>query len=383
MTYINGVVRIIAVLFLLKVGYLLFAYFSGNINEINYDSYKYSLSRNDFGWYSRIATNGYSTITQKRDLAGGWYDGRLIQSEWAFFPAYPSLCKAITNIAGWSVFESALLLSYIFSITTFVGLFTFCCLYCKNNLQAFYITILVMVFPFHYYYSMFYTEALFFTFMIFSFICIYKKQYLLLSLFLIPLTLIRPNGIVLVAPLYFYYLEQTDVFQNWSFDWKKLFSRSTILNSLYFLAAPIALGIYCLYQYSKTGYYFAFAVAQGGWGKTTMMPYNALYQYHDQASNLMDMFNSTYTVIAMIFALFAWRKLPLSFNILIWLAIILPLTAGSVISMPRYISTLFPLFIILAYHLYKTKYKFLILGCLFCLQLYTYYHFFNNSPLGF
>jgi len=97
----------------------------------------------------------------------------------------------------------------------------------------------------------------------------------------------------------------------------------------------------------------------------------------------MDMFNSTYTVIAMIFALFAWRKLPLSFNILIWLAIILPLTAGSVISMPRYISTLFPLFIILAYHLYKTKYKFLILGCLFCLQLYTYYHFFNHSPLGF
>jgi len=379
MTLSVGIFRIVLILFLVKIAYFIFACFYEQVETVNIDTYIESLDNNDGGWYMRIAQNGYRVITKFEDLSGGWINGKLIQSEWAFFPVYPALIAGLSSILGWDLTSSAILLSYIFSIAGFVCLFIFCNIFFNNTVQAFYTTLCVMLFPFHYYYSMFYTEALFFTFMISCFIFIYKKQYLLLAIMLIPLTLVRPNGIVVSMALYIFFLEQNNILSKYKIDWNKLFSKEIILNSFYFLTSPLALLGYCIYQFYKTGYFLAFTIAQNGWGKKATFPLSVFYQYNDATSILY----STYTILAMLVAVYGWRKLPLSLNILIWTSILIPLSSGSVLSMQRFISVIFPLFIIISYNLYKRNYRYLILVGLFVLQLLSYYYWFNKSQLGF
>ena len=102
---------------------------------------------------------------------------------------------------------------------------------------------------------MFYTEALFFTCMIFCFFSIYYKRHIALSLLIIPLVLLRPNGIILLIPMYLYFLERIGVLSKFKIDFALLFTKRIIYNSLAFLTGPITFSLFCVYQYSMTGYF--------------------------------------------------------------------------------------------------------------------------------
>lgn len=343
----------------------------------NYSGLISTLKKNDAFWYEQIALKGYPVISNKLDL--GYSEGsEFKQSEWAFFPFYPFLIKILTYIPGVDTNLSFLLISLSLSMLGFVLFYVFLEDYFDKQGEALFITLLFITFPFHYYFSVFYTEAVFFCFLMGSFVSIQQKKYWLTSLLIIPLTLIRPNGIILLIPLYLFMLEKEGLLKS-GFSMKKIFQKENIFRSVYFLTGPVVFLLYGIYQLEMTGEFFAFSIAQAGWYREFMFPLLALFR----EGNLANQFNSFYTILFILIAAFSWKKFPLSLNILIWLSLLLPLTSGSVQSMPRFISLIFPFSILIGSWIYQWKYRAIALSTLFLLQLFTYYFWLTDMPISF
>ena len=344
----------------------------------DYEGFISTLKKNDAYWYTKIAINGYPKIENRDDL--GYHDGKdFKQSVWAFFPAYPLTVRLFSKIPGIDLNTAFLLVSVLSSVLGFIAFYLFLKVYLNDKEKALFYTIVLMTLPFHFYFSMFYTEALFFFMMISSFLAVFKKKYLIMSLVLIPLTLIRPNGIILIMPLYLFMLENENLLKKYKFDWKGIFNKRNINHSLYFLTGPIVFVIYGFYQQYMTNEFFAFSIAQQGWYRDFMFPLLSFFRQGDPAIQ----FNSVYTIFIILVAAFSWKKFPLSLNMLIWINLLLPLTSGSVMSMQRFIIVIFPITMIFGGWLYKSNYRYAAVTGLFLLQLATYYFWLTGHPISY
>jgi len=371
--------QLVGVLFLLKVGYLLFSISVAAVSglhqkyQFKVESYAEIGMRKDGYWYKKIAEEGYP---KGEEQAAG---GRLLdfsegQSAWAFFPAYPVFNRWLNELAGISYENAAFITSLLFSVAAILGFFLFCKAYWQDEQKAFFSTLVLFAFPFSFYYSMFLTEAPFFAFLIWSFYAIQRKQYLALSILLIPLVLLRPNGLILLLPVFLFILEKEQI------PIVRFVSlQKGMIYLLYFVPTLLFFSGYCYYQKQMTGYYFAFSQAQQGWGKTFMFPLFALFRKGD----FNYQFTSVYAVLIIIMLLFAWRKLPLSFNIMILISLCLPLTAGSTYGLIRYMSVVFPIFLLIADWLYPLGRKWLLISGLYLLQLASFYLWLADFPLGY
>lgn len=370
---------ILAVSLIVKLAYLFFGYLVIGENAVlSINGYADMLIRNDVGWYARIAENWYPVITDVRDL--GWNEGaEFKQSEWAFFPFYPWINSVVMELFNIPFRYSALILSIVFSTIAFWGFYIFCEIYTGDKKLSLFCTLVFLLFPFHYYFSMMYTEAPFFIFLIFTFIAIHSRKYVFIPLLIIPLVLLRPFGIIALVPMYLYFLEREYILRGVRFDLKAAVSKVTIARSMYFITGPLAFLFYCLYQERMTGEYLAFSIAQAGWYKEFMFPLLALFRHGDFSTQ----FNSIYTIAVIIFSIYNWKKLPLSLNVFIWFSLILPLVSGSVASMPRYISVIFPLTIIAGHWLYGLKLKNAVLVIIGLLQLVLFYYWITGHPFSF
>ncbi|MGB5030557.1 MAG: hypothetical protein WBO76_00515 [Saprospiraceae bacterium] len=375
----RNILIIIGTSIMLKLSYLMFAYtLNGNAEIISINGYIDIIKRNDVGWYERISSNWYPKISDIRDL--GYSEGaNFKQSEWAFFPFYPGLIRFTSNVLHIPFNISGLLWSLIFSTLTFIGFYWFCELLIKDISKAFYATLIFMIYPFHYYFSMMYTEALFLTFLIYSFIAIYYKKELVLLVLLIPLTLVRPNGIFMVIPLYLFFLETRKGIIYRRIIWQTLITKEIMIRSFIFLMAPICFILYCLYQNYMTGQYFAFSIAQIGWYKKLTFPLLSFFRSGDFQSQ----FNSMYTLVVCIISIFSFKKISLSLNVLIWLSLLIPLSSGSMISMQRYISVIFPITILVSSYFYQFKFKYAVVAILFALHLFVFSYWLNSNPFSY
>jgi hypothetical protein len=378
----RNILIIVVVALVIKLVYFSFAvgvfkFTDSKSFHVDYSGLISTLKKNDAFWYEKIALNGYPVIEDKHDL--GYSEGsEFKQSKWAFFPFYPFLIKTLTNIPGVDTDLSFLLISLIFSLLGFLLFYVFLEGYFKKQGEALFITLLFIIFPFHYYFAVFYTEAIFFCFLMGSFVSVQRKKYWITSLLIIPLTLIRPNGVILLIPLYLFMLDAEGLLDH-GFSLKKNFQKENIYRSLFFLSGPIAFFLFGFYQLDMTGEFFAFSIAQQGWYREFMFPLLALFR----EGNLANQFNSVYTILFILIAAFSWKKFPLSLNILIWLSLLLPLTSGSVQSMPRFISLIFPFSMLIGSWIYNWKWHNFALSALFLLQLFTYYFWLTDMPISF
>lgn len=374
----NILVILIAAL-IIKSLYLVFAYYvTGDSHLFTLDGFARILHRNDTGWFERIAENWYPVVTDLRDL-GYSHDAEFKQSEWAFFPMYPLLNRIIIQVFNLPFLYSGLLLSIIFSLLTFIGFYWFCLLHTKDSRKSLYCSLLFIVFPFHYYFSMMYTEAAFFTFLIFTFIVVHKKVYWVIPILLIPLVLTRPFGLISIIAIYMYYLEREGILKGWNLNLRELLKRSNVLKSLIFLSGPLAFGLYCLYQFQMTGVFNAFTRAQAGWYREMMFPWMAFFRSGDFPTQ----FSSFYSLIIILLSVLTIKKHPASLNVFIWLSILLPLVSGSVASMPRFVSVIFPITILLGTWLYKFRSRYSFVGIFAALQIFVFYYWLIADPFSF
>lgn len=316
-------------------------------------------SRNDTGWYNHIVMYGHqkvSPIDLYPNEIKGW-----VQSHYAFFPLFPLIISILVK-TGMSFMLSGLILVTIFSAGAFYLFYVFAKHFLQSEQKAWIASLCFLVFPFNYYYSMIYSEGLFLLLLMTAFLSILRKKWVWLTISASLLVLTRPNGLWMALPLLIFFIEQhrEDILKR---DYRKL--RPVLLLAV----MPLTMLGYCIYLYYMTGDFFAFATAQKGWNKSPMFPLLALFRsgdWHEQ-------FYSIYTILGMIAALLLRKRLPLSLHVFIWINILLPLSAGSVASMPRYISGLFPYFLFLGDWLGTKKYRYPVIGILLLLQLWTFY----------
>lgn len=374
----GDIIKLLLVTLLVKVAYILFAHLlDNNINLLDFENIASIFYRNDSSWYEKIATNLYPQINDLSDL--GYANGPDIkQSEWAFFPQYPLLVRWLMNFSL-SFKESGFILLIILSITTVVGFFLFASDFLKERRTAFYCTLIFIVFPFNYYFSMMYTEALFFSLLIFSFIAINRKKYYFIPFLLIPLVLTRSLGLVCLLPLYLFYLEKEGILTGYRINFKELISKRNLLRSMIFATGPLAFLVYMVYQQQLTGSYFAFSLAQAGWGRTYRFPLLVFFSRGD----LQTQFNSIYTILVVLLWVLNFRKFPLSLNIFIFLAIFIPLTSGQIISQARFISIIFPLTILVGAWLWKFRFKYIFILLMFGLQLFVFTYWLSWHPFSY
>ena len=362
----------------IKVLYFIFSTSLISSDESVYTQYIQLVKKNDSFWYEKIARNGYREIRVKEEIGFSEAE-KYTQSEWAFFPFYSYLNRYTSKIFGLSLDLSSLIWSVLFSTLAIIGVYWFGILFLHDERCAFFCTLVLFSFPFSFYYSMFYTEALFLTLVIFCLIAVYFRQYFLLALLLIPLSLLRPNGIIMVLPLYIFHLEKTGLLNKFHLKWKGLTSKENIVRSTSFVVAPIVFGLFCWYQYVKTGFYFAFSIAQAGWYREFMFPVLSFFRRGDFATQ----FNSIYTLLVIAYAILIRKKLPLSLNIFVLISLVLPLFSGSVTSMPRFISTIFPLFLVLGAQIFRLTTKWLIYIIIAILHFVSLFWWISGHPISF
>ena len=328
-------------------------------------------ARNDWGWYMRVATQGYSVAHSPGEI--GCCDGvHFKQSEWAFFPLYPLLVRFTMLIFHLNSTMAAFWLSILLAwgaLWVFYG----CCmdLFGFQDKKAVMATLLFVLLPFNYYLHVYYTEALFFILVGGSFWAIKKKKLALMSLLVMMMVLTRPNGLVLLLPLFVFLVSlESDLKKNY----KKL-----IAKCLWLLSGPMVFGLYCCYQYLMTGQFFAFSIAQRGWCRYLTLPYHAFFRDETWVCG----FNSAYTLLVIGFWLYNLKKLTLPMNILVAVSILLPLCTGSVQSMARFIPLIFPLVVAFSEHFKPGWKNYTALVILFGLQLWSFYFWIVSDPMSY
>ena len=320
-----------------------------------------SYSRADAGWYRVIALYGYSGIPEHEMT--GWGNDKL---HFAFFPLLPACISALMQIPGLSFHAAAFVFS-LFILGALVSVaYNFLLSMKLPADRAFRILVLMLLFPFSLHFYFVYTEALFLTLLMCAFLLIIRKRWAWLMLCAGLLVLTRPNGLFMLLPLLLFQFEQSGK------TGLKGFQSALRTPAFYsLLIMPLVFFAWMAFQYRVSGDYFAFATAQSGWNKHAMFPLLALFRNGFWQEQL----TSVYCIAVMLLAIWNIRVWPGSFSLLFWIGILLPLSAGSVISMNRYIAVLFPVYkqdkiaAFTALH-FKWICFFLIILQLICLKLW-------------
>ncbi|MEO8086217.1 MAG: hypothetical protein ABI763_05335 [Bacteroidota bacterium] len=332
----------------------------------------------DAGWYAKIFTEGYPTFTQ-RDSIGLRNGGNSVQSAWAFFPGYPYAVKATAILIKTGFNTAALIFELLFSTAFFILLFIFLQRQFSPQVSLT-IVLTVMCFPFNFFYSMFYSEAIFMSLMIGALLLIEKKNFIGAAFCLGLMVMVRSTGLVMLVVVFFYsmhadgkrgFMQIAKSFLTDGKQWTKII--------LLFSFPFIAFGSWCFYQWRITGFWNAFSIAQEGWYHTIRFPLFSLFRGGDWQNQFL----SWYTVFFLLVGVLLFKHLLLYEKIWVIAGLLFPLCFGSVISMPRYISIILPLFYYFGKKIYASGYRNAIISLLTAAQLVSFYFWLKGDPISF
>lgn len=375
------IIQIILIAILIKVIYVVFAFVVDSMSQdfgFGHDAEGIVslFKRNDSYWYEDICTRGYNEITDARDL--GWSNEESFhQSNWGFMPGYPILIKGLCSF-GLSFNTSGFILAFCFSLLAFVLFYWLASIWFNDNKNGFFATLLFMCFPFHYYFSVLYTEPIYCALLIGMLLAVIKKRWVIVACLASYLVILRASGIVLILPLAIFILENQGVLSKLKLR-KSLLSKDAIIGLVPLIFPALAFVGYCYFQSVNTGDPFAYSTAQQqGWNREFMFPLAGLFR----SGSFVGQFNSFYAIVFMVIAFSGMKRLTLGYNLILWFPLLLPLAAGNVEGLPRYISTIFPFMFLFGYWLKNVKWKMLVLPILFGIQLYTFYFWLISHPFS-
>lgn len=274
----------------------------------------------DSSWYLEIATTGYSTAVN--------YLG---EANYAFFPLYPMLIR-LASVNG-DYLLSGLLVSNICLLIACVYLYKFVALDSPDGTALRSIKYLFL-FPTAFLFSAVLSESLFLALAI---ACLYyarKGKWPLAGVLGFFIALSRPPGVIIVLPLLYEYFRQS------GFKIKP--------DALLLLLPPIGLSLYAAYNWHLTGDPLGFVHIMATWGGQPTLPFTEIINRINH-QNKWILFGALYTCGAIGLMIAFARKVDFGAWLLGVLLIMIPLfTTQSGFSMLRYITVVFPLFIIFA-----------------------------------
>ncbi len=302
-----------------------------------------STQTNDLSIWTNWDGNNYIVIARE-----GY--SNLGDQFFAFFPLYPLLIRIIRftfNIsypyAGIIISRVSILLAIIFLIKLIEQDFP--------KKIAYRTAWYLLIFPTSFFFFATYTEGLFLFINLATWYFIKVKNYKLAFIFgfLSPLT--RLLGVLMAPVILFEYLKSID------FQIKKI--QIPIITSV----APIlGLGLYGLYNYYHTKDFFNFLNAQKYWSGYGREGYNnpfviiwnniisSFSKFGEEGFLILGYFDLWFSLFTLFILLYVTVKkvIPISYVIWSWVFFLIPIVTGSLVSMPRYVLVLFPIFIVLA-----------------------------------
>ena len=309
------------------------------------------LARWDSVWYLRVANDGYPD--------GG--------AEAAFFPLYPLLARGVGELGGGSP-GAMLIAAYLVSLAAFLGALAL--LYKLVSLElgrrlARPTLLLLALFPGALYFGAPYSESLFLLASVGAFYAARTGRWAWAGLCLAVAAATRSAGVLLVLPVAVLYVQQVR-------------AGGRRADGAWLLLGPAALGAYALYLGLAQGDPFAFTSVQDFWHRDLAVPltgaWDGLVAAVDGARQLLsgsrdpvyftraagDPFRIAeinlmlfgFLVFALVACVGALRRLPPAYGVWIAVALLLPLSfpvgPQPLMSLPRFLAVLFPIFIWLA-----------------------------------
>lgn len=327
-----------------------------------YSAYINSFSTNIF--YPWVRWDGPHYI----DLAKDWYQTTGVEALWiVFYPLYPLLIK-IFNLLINDFQISAILVSLVFSFTAAIFLYELALIDFKRKVALLSVWFL-NVFPSAYFLQASYTESLFLTLTLASIYFYRKNHFFGAGIFGALSSMTRVNGIFLLPQLL-------------------LEKRASLKTIITFFLTPLGFISYLLINNYYFGEFFYFTKPLlSNWYKKFEWPwigitnmYNSIpprndplfYAYLTEFLSLIFVFVLSFYVIA---------KMSKSYGVYMFLNLILFTSTSFVVSTPRYILALFPIYIVLA--TIKNKTIISLISLIFVALLFYFTQFYVKGQWAF
>src|SRR5262245_19752971 len=286
------------------------------------------------GWYLGIAVEGYSFQ----------HSSEVRQQNIAFFPLYPLLLRYVSPFAAHQYLWVGVGISLVAFLWALAYLFKLARAHLDDDRAAAGVALLA-TYPFALFYSAAYTEPLFLLTMVAACYHFERDELWKAGAWGLAAGLCRPNGCLLSVALGLMALRGVR-----AKPWAALADRVAAA------AAPgIGMLIYSTYIFFLTGNPLQWTAQNAAWGRLyrgidslvtdryAYIQYNGFYNY---ASTLgLDLIQSVAVVFVLATAWPVYRRLGAAYAALILINVLLPLSAGGLLSMGRVTSVMFPAFL--------------------------------------
>lgn len=328
-------------LFVLLVGFVIYCLFIEDKNQFQWEQLFNNWLKWDAQHYIRIS-EGYTSYVEQ-----GEYPTIV------FFPLYSYLLKFVRFIIPNPV-AAGVVLSSVLSSFACVYIFKLVCLdYSRNTAK---LTVLLMcLFPFGFFYGAVMSESAFLLTTVMALYYARKNKWILAGVCGFFAALSRSLGVFLVFPLFVHLLEETKLLGNLK---NKKTWLTAIKNGVWLLLLPLATVLYLYINYNIAGdpFYFLameekfwFQVSQPFF-KTVTTFWDILTQGNYGTSLLMASFLPGFVLLVCSYVILLWGAKKHKTMYICWfmVSLIVNSTMSWPLSFCRYMSTVVPLYMILA-----------------------------------
>jgi Gpi18-like mannosyltransferase len=311
--------------------------------------------------YSLLNTKEQSFIQFLSKVLSSWDGGNFLEIAKkgytnndliVFFPLYPVLIRVF-------FFLNPIFIGIIINLSCLILGLYFLTKLLKDHVDKniIYKTLIyLLIFPTSFYFISLYSESLFFLLSVLTFYLYHKKQTKWAILAAILSSLTRFSGIIVALLL---------VIESF---------RSKNPNRFYTLFSFSGILLYALYNYLLIGNFFALLSAESEWGRGIAFPGfpivdSLIFISKNNFQNIpiMIYFDLLFISFGLGIILRSFRILKLEFSLYGLFSILLPLCTSVLISVPRFLNVMFPIFYTIATiktRLFHLVYIFLSLGFL-------------------
>ena len=313
--------------------------------------------------YIKIATEGYA------------------RNATAFLPVYPLLIRFGIILTGLSPVVVGIAISIISLMIILVFLPKYLALLDFKTKDTAWFVMLFLAFPTSFFLQSVYTESIFITLLIAALYMSKKKQYWYAALFGYFAGLSRITGFFLCVPFFFDLLSDSKMSKNIKQNIFDFLQSLSITKIIYVIAPFLGFGTFMAYLWLTTGDPLRLAHSQVDFNQnrstSIVLPFQVVWRYLKIFYTAQ--WNFQYFIAVVEFALTGMCVLILSFdawkiyqkqynhlftraglNIFAWLSILLSISTGTLLSMPRFILPLLTIFLVLT-QLPKTWIKIMVL----------------------
>lgn len=325
--------------------------------------------------FPKVANGGIGAIGQGKtfDFLSSWAQwdgghfiniarlGYFNPQEYAFFPLFPNLIRFVSIFTFGNLVLAGLVISNV-SFLAFLVIFYKLARKKFGSEIASILVFTILTFPTAFFGVAVYSESVFLLLAVLTLHFLDSKRFLYAAVCASLAGAARLVGIFLIIPLVWSYLE------NISFRVKNL--------NLKVLVVPLSVSglfLYSLYLYLRFGDPFYFSTVESVWHRSFINPLSTIYSYlavNPFAKPFNDYLDIAATIGFLVILAFGYKKIPKSWWVFSLLVILTPASTGTLTSMPRYVLSAFPVFILLAIYLKDRRaLKMITWGIFLILQL--------------